>query len=514
MSEVMKNKFYITTSIAYTNAPPHIGYCLELLQADVIARYNRQLGKDVFFLTGTDEHGSKIANKAKELGKTEQVFCDEISEKFKMLKPLLNLSNDDFIRTTDQLRHWPTVNKIWQKLKENNDIYKKKYQGLYCVGCEAFVTERDLVNGKCPLHQKEPEIVEEENYFFKLSKYSSQLKGILEQNKIKVFPEAKKNEMLSFIKEGLEDVSCSREKRKLSWGAPAPDDENQTIYVWFEALINYLSALGYLTKEDKKFKTYWPPDIQCIGKDIVRFHALLWPAMLLSLGLPLPEKILIHGYITVGGEKMSKTLGNVIDPFELVEKYGADAVRYFLLREISPTEDGDFTYKKFAERFNADLANGLGNLVARVVTLASKISNGDVVILSTFASLSINSAKNPAHAKRPFGYRLRVTPLVSFSNLNFQTKTEEIKKQYKQSLEEFRFNEALGAIWELIGFCDKYVNDQKPWENKDNSKEVVGDLLFALREIAGLLTPFMPQTAEKIQEQLKTGISVPLFPRL
>ncbi|MDP2950817.1 MAG: methionine--tRNA ligase, partial [bacterium] len=459
-----RDKFYITTSIAYTNAKPHIGYCLELLQADVIARYNLQKGGDVWFLTGTDEHGSKIANKAKELGKSPQEFCDEIVTGFKALKPLLGLSNDDFIRTTDRQRHWPTVEQIWLKLKENGDIYKKKYKGLYCVGCEAFVTEKDLVEGKCPLHQKEPETIEEENYFFKLSKYQKELKKILEENKIKIIPEAKKNEMLSFIKEGLEDVSCSREKSKLNWGVPVPSDNEQTIYVWFEALINYLSALGYLTGENKKFKAYWPPNVQCIGKDIVRFHMLLWPAMLLSLGLKLPENILIHGYMTVGGEKMSKTLGNVIDPFELVEKYAqkigskeaaVDAVRYFLLREISPTEDGDFTYERFEARYNSDLANGLGNLLARTITLANKICTSNVVILSQQAN------------------NLNGDTAVSFSNSNFQTETEKTKKKYQEFLEGFKFNEALSTLWELISFCDKYINETKPWEGKVNAKEVI-----------------------------------------
>ncbi|MCX6789678.1 MAG: methionine--tRNA ligase [Candidatus Gribaldobacteria bacterium] len=479
-----KEKFYLSTSIAYTNSRPHVGFALELIQADVVARYNRWLGKDVWFLTGTDEHGSKIARKAKEEGKTPQVFCDEISAKFKELKAVLDLSFDDFIRTTDQKRHWPTVQAIWKILEAKGDLEKRKYKGLYCVGCEAFVTEKDLVEGKCPLHNKEPEIVEEENYFFRLSRYQSQLKEILEKNDIKIFPEGRKNEMLNFIKEGLEDVSCSRDSKALSWGVPVPGDESQTIYVWFEALINYLSALGYLTADDEKFKKYWPCDVHFIGKDIARFHVLLWPAILLGLELSLPKNIFIHGFITAEGQKMSKSLGNVIDPFLLVEKYGTDPVRYFLLREISPTEDGDFSYEKFEERYNADLANGIGNLLARVVTLASKISNFKFLISNQFL------------------------------NSNFKTELEKTKKKYGVCLENLSFNEALGAVWELISFCDKYVNDNKPWENRDNSKEVVGDLLLALQEIAELLKPFMPQTAKKILQQIATGKSEPLFLRL
>ncbi len=468
-------KVYITTSLPYVNAESHIGFALEIIQADVVARYNRQLGRDVFFLTGTDEHGSKIARKADELGKKPQEFVDNISDKFKELKNVLNLSNDDFIRTTDQKRHWPTVHKVWQELKDNGDIYKKKYKGLYCVGCEAFLTEKDLIDGKCPNHKKEPEVIEEENYFFKLSKYQDQLKDILESKKIAIFPELRKNEMLSFIKEGLEDVSCSRDKSKVEWGVPVPDDDNQRIYVWFEALISYISALDY-AKGDKKIKQYWPADLHCIGKDITRFHLLLWPAMLLSLGLDLPKNVLIHGFITVDGQKMSKSIGNVIDPVELVDKYGVDPVRYFLLREFSSTEDGDFTYEKFESRYDSDLASGLGNLLSRVLTLADKL---DVKLPST-GKLDI----------------------------------EKFKKGYVKALEGFKFNEALGSIWQIISFCDKYIEKEKPWEGGDNSKQVISNLLFVLSEIAELLKPILPETSEKIIRQLKDGKAKPLFPRL
>ena len=469
----MKNKkFYITTSIAYTNALPHLGFALELAQADVLARYHRILGEDVFFLTGTDEHGKKVLEAAEKAGKSPEEFTDEISGKFRELTKTLNLSNDDFIRTTDKKKHWPNVEKIWQDLVKAGDIYKKKYQGLYCVGCEAFIKEKDLIDGKCPIHLKEPELIEEENYFFKLSKYAGKVKKAIEADKIKITPESRKNEIISFINQGIEDTSCSRSRENLKWGIPAPGDDSQIIYIWFEALINYLFP-----------GKYWPADVHCVGKDIFRFHALLWPAMLIASKRLLPKNILVHGFITVTGQKMSKSLGNVIDPFELVKKYGTDPVRYFLLREILPTEDGDFTEEKFEDRYNADLAKGLGNLVARVITLA-KISNFQFPIFN------------------------------KFSNSNFQITVNKTRKECGRFLNEFRFNEALTAVWELISFCDKYIEEKKPWEESKNQKEVISDLLSTLKEIAELLKPFLPETSDKIIQQIKTKKSQPLFPRL
>lgn len=466
-------KFYITTSIAYTNAPPHIGFALETIQADVLARYHRILGDDVFFLTGTDEHGAKIAKASEKSGKNPQEFTDEISVKFQELTKGLNLSNDDFIRTTDQARHWPTVKDVWLKLKENNDIYKKNYKGLYCVGCEAFITQKDLIDGKCKIHLKEPEAINEENYFFRLSKYSNNIKELIEKGEVKIIPQEKKNEMLSFIKaslpagrQGLEDVSFSRPSKDLKWGIPVPDDDSQTIYVWADALVNYLLP-----------KKYWPADIHCLGKDILRFHATIWLGMLLSLKLSLPKSIFVHGFITSNGQKMSKSLGNVVDPFELIEKYGADAVRYFLLREIPSTEDGDFTIEKFEQRYNSDLASGLGNLVARVIAMA-----------------------RDGHIPDKFS----VDPRFKIIS--------DVKDRYKKALGDFKFNEALIAIWELISFCDKVVNEEKPWEGE--KEKVISDLLLTIGEIAELLRPFLPETSEKILEQLKLKKSQPLFPRL
>lgn len=476
---MFSDKFYITTSIAYTNAPPHIGFALEAIQADVVARYQRLLGREVFFLTGTDEHGQKICKASELAGKDPKDFTDEISEKFRKLTKILNLSSDDFIRTTDQKRHWPVVREFWLKLKENGDIYKKKYSGLYCVGCEAFITKKDLADGKCRMHQKEPEVVDEENYFFKLSKYSKRIEEIIRKDGVRIIPDGRKNEMVSFISQGLEDVSFSRPRKDLKWGIPVPDDDSQTIYVWADALVNYISALG--GSNSNNFKKFWPADIHFLGKDILRFHATIWLGMLLSLGLELPKKIFVHGFITSKGQKMSKSLGNVVDPFDLINKHGADAIRYFLLREIPPSEDGDFTEEKFKERYNADLAGGIGNLVSRVIKLV-QISNSQFPISK------------------------------QFSNSDFQTITSAAKEKYKTSLGEFRFNEALGSIWELISFCDRYVNEEKPWEG--GKEKVISDLLKAIFEIAGLLKPFLPETSEDIFKQLKNNKSEPLFPRI
>lgn len=476
-----KKKIYITTSIAYTNSAPHLGFALELIQADTLARYHQLLGKEVYFLTGTDEHGAKISRAAKEAGKSPKEFTDEISSQFRSLTKILHLSNNDFIRTTDQKRHWPIVKKVWLKLKEKGDIYKKDYQGFYCLGCEAFITKKDLLNEKCAIHQTKPALVREENYFFRLSKYQKRLKELIKKNKVYIVPKSRKNEMLSFVEQGLEDISFSRPRKDLKWGIPVPDDETQTIYVWNDALINYISAIDYL-RDNNKFKKYWPADVHCIGKDIQKFHCVLWPAMLLSLGLPLPKTIFIHGFITVDGQKMSKSLGNVIDPFELVKKYGCDPVRYFLLREIPPTEDGDFTYEKFESRYKADLARGLGNLVARVITMAEKIEDKKLKI------------KN--------------------QNIKIKQKIERTQREYKKALEGFKFNDALIAVWDLISFCDRYIEREKPWQESEKQKQTLANLLFLVAEVAKLLEPFLPRTSEKIFEQIKTKKSKPLFPLL
>lgn len=470
-------KFYITTSIPYTNAAPHIGFALEAIQADVLARYHKSLGEDTFYLTGTDEHGIKTLRVAKEAGKEPKEFADEISEKFKDLTKKLNLSNNDFIRTTDEERHKPAVEKIWKQLDKNGDIYKKKYKGYYCPGCEAFKTEREIVDGKCIIHQKLVELVEEENYFFRLSKYTAKIEKLINSGKLNIVPESRKNETLSMLKQGMEDVSYSRTKDKY-WGFPVPGDPEQVMYVWCDALPNYISGIGY-TFDQKKFKQYWPADVHCLGKDIMKFHTIFWPAMLLSLGLELPKTIFVHGFITANGEKMSKSLGNVINPFELVEKYGADAVRYYLLREIPPADDGDFSLEKFTARYNADLAGGIGNLLARVKKLAD--------------NLGVKSGKN-------------------IKNKEFKKEIEKTENDYKKLLEEFKFNDSLKSIWDLITWCNKYIDEKKPWETKD--ADVISDLLVALDKISQFVLPFLPETSEKIKSQLFSKESKPLFPRI
>ena len=465
-----KKKFYITTAIDYVNADPHLGHALEKIQTDVLARYQRFLGNDVFFLTGSDENSLKNVQAAQEEGVPVKKLVDRNTKKFYELKKTLNLSFDDFIRTTEK-RHIQGVQKLWKACQK--DIYKKTYQGLYCLECEEFYKENELENGLCPEHKIKTELIEEENYFFRLSKYQDKLKKIIEKDEIKIIPQTRKNETLSFINQGLEDICISRSaERAQGWGIDIPGDPTQKIWVWFDALSNYINALGYPTNS-QKFKKYWPADLHVIGKGILRFHAIYWPAILLSAKLALPKKIFVHGYLTSSGQKMSKSLGNVIDPFELVKKYGTDPVRYFLLREIPPTEDGDFTYQKFEGRYNSDLASGLGNLVARVITLAKKFK------VTIQGSKSIN----------------------------------ETWKKYKRSLEEFKFNEALISIWELISFCDRYIEKERPWEKKKNQKEVIGNLLLVIAEIAKLLEPFLPETSEKILKQLKTQKSKLLFPR-
>ena len=490
-------KFYITTSIPYTNAPPHIGFALEIIQADVLARYLRFQGRDVFFLTGTDEHGLKTLKAAEAVGKSAEDFADEVSGKFKKLAEVLNISNNDFIRTTDEKRHKPTVYKLWEKYIKNGDIYKKKYKGFYCVGCEAFKTQKELIDGKCVIHQKPVEEIEEENYFFRLEKYLPEIKKIIEEGKIKIIPSFKKNEVLGMIENGMEDVSFSRMKDKY-WGWPVPGDESQNLYVWLDALPNYLSGIGYgdpsTSSWQAKFKKYWPADVHCIGKDILKFHAIYWPAMLLSAKLKLPKSIFVHGFINVGGQKMSKSMGNVVDPFELVKKYGVDAVRYYLLREILPTEDGDFTYEKFEQRYNSDLAGGIGNLVARTIGISSKVENKK-----------------------------------SKLNKKITDKVKEIKNNYAKAVEDFKFNDALSYIWELISFCDKYINEEKLWETPSTrastefsrmssgqakKAKIISDLFFAINEIGILLEPFLPETAKKIKSAVELRKSENLFPRI
>ncbi len=470
-------KYFITTSIAYTNSSPHIGFALELIQADLIARLKRK-EKEVFFLTGTDEHGSKIYKASLKAKKEPQEFVDEIAKEYEELLEKLNISHNLFIRTTDKEIHYPGVEKLWNKLKEEGDLYKKKYKGLYCLGCEAFVSKRDLIEGKCPNHLVKPEEVSEENYFFRLSKYKEEIEKAIKSDRVKIIPEERKREMLNFLKEGLDDVSFSRPKEKVKWGIPVPGDESQRIYVWCDALVNYLSGAGYGRKE-KEFNSLWPTDIHFIGKDILRFHSIIWIGMLLSSKLELPQNIFVHGFITSKGQKMSKTLGNVVNPFHLIDEMGSDPVRYFFLREAPPGKDSDFTREKFLSRYHGDLSDGLGNLISRTVGLSKRANVKEI------------SAK------------------------------EEIKRWVKETKEEsfslakdFRFNEALERIWLLIHKTDSYIEEKKPWEKKEDQKEVISNLLFICLSLSEIIEPFLPETGERIKGAIERGEGKPLFPRL
>lgn len=464
------SKFYITTSIPYLNGKPHIGHVLEFIQADVLARYHRLINDDAWFLSGTDEHGIKIYRTAQAYGKNEKDFIDELAKEFEDILKKLNISNDDFIRTSDRQRHWPGVEKLWLALVNNGDIYKKSYKGLYCPGCEAFLKKSDLIDGKCPIHNiKDLDVVEEENWFFKLSKYKKDVKKKIESGEIKIIPERRKKEILNLIDEA-EDVSFSRPVETLKWGIPVPNDPSQTIYVWADALTNYISALGY-GSADARFNKFWPADVHLIGKDIFRFHALYWPAMLLSVGLALPKAIYVHGFIAVEGEKMSKSIGNVIDPFELIKKYGVDPLRYFLLREISSTEDGDFSYKKLEDRYNGDLANNLGNLISRVAKLIETKLNSELNFDEKFID---HEAKQ---------------------------KVEETLAKYKKAIEEFRLHEALTVVWDLLAYANSFIDIHKPWARDENASHLLKTLTTTLGIIlnaAWFIKPFLPETSDKI----------------
>ncbi len=465
----MANKFYITTAIAYVNGNPHVGFAMEVIQADVLARFHRLRGDDTFFLTGTDEHGQKISDTAKRNGVSEKEWTDSMSLAFKEMVNMLNVSNDGFVRTTDD-RHKKGAQKLWMKLKEAGDIYKSSYVGNYCVGCEAFLADKDLVDGKCAVHNMELKKVEEENYFFRLSKYSDEIYKLIESDEIKIVPVARKNEILSVIREGLKDISFSRPKSSLEWGIEVPDDPSHVMYVWGDALSNYITAIGFVDDEEM-FNRYWPCDVHIIGKDILRFHAGVWIGMLLSSGLALPKEIYVHGYVTSEGEKMSKSLGNVVNPKEYVEKFSADAFRYYMMREIPTTLDGDFSKDRFFVLYSSELANTFGNLVSRVLSMDIKYFDGKV----------------------PDGNR----------NNNFvKVKVEEVWDNYEKFIFEFDLKKALGEVVSLAEFANKYVDDNKPWELYKNGDEKLRDVMYDLtemvRHIGVLLLPFIPESAEKI----------------
>lgn len=459
---------YITTTLPYVNADPHIGFAYEVLEADVLARAWRSDGHEVFFNTGTDEHGQKIAQKADEKGESRQAYVDHYAGEFNKLKEALNLSFDAFIRTTDE-KHIRAAQELWRRCNTNGDIYKKKYSGLYCVGCESFKVESDLVEGKCPEHQKAPELVEEENYFFALSKHQAYLEEYLSREGV-IVPEWRRQEALNFVKSGLEDFSISREKVRLDWGIPVPDDEEQVMYVWFDALTNYISTLGW--PEGDNFKKFWEDGetLQVAGKDQVRFQSIMWQAMLKSAGLPATKQILYHGFINSGGQKMSKSLGNVISPFELVEKYGTDATRYLLLRHVHPFEDTDITWERLDEWYTANLVNGLGNLTARILKMAETYG----VSLSEFHD--------------------------------------------EQGLVDETIQKTLDEVWARVGNLDVYIQREEPFKkikvDEDAAKKDVLHLLTELWGIAKQLTPFMPKTSEAILTAIRENKKPEnLFPR-
>lgn len=463
----MKKTFYVTTPIFYPNAKLHLGHAYTTTVTDILARYHRLIGDSTYFLTGSDENTQKMVDSAGKAGKEPLVFLDEIVANFASLYGSLHISYDQFIRTTDQEKHWPGAQLLWTKLDAAGDLYKKKYEGLYCVGHEAFITEKDLVDGKCPDHGTVPEQLSEENYFFRLSKYTDILKQKIESDEIRIVPESRKNEILSFISTGLEDVSFSRPRRK-EWpqglGVPVPGDDTQVMYVWCDALANYVTALGYGRADDALYQAYWP-GVHVIGKDILRFHAAIWPAMLLSAGLPLPKSLLVHGFITSAGKKMSKTLGNVIDPEELISEYGTDAVRYYLARHISPFDDGDITRETFKEAYNASLANGLGNLTSRIMKMSEE------------------------HAGVPAAL------------------DGSIPEEFTAALEAFNVQKAADVVWDRIQALDQKIAETKPFQliktDTTAGKRIIAELTAELFSIAHMLTPIMPETAEKIKAAVK-----------
>jgi methionyl-tRNA synthetase len=482
----MTKKLYIATAIPYVNGTPHIGNALDYLLADIWTRYQKQNGHEVRFQVGTDEHGNKIAAKASELGLTPQEYTDKTYVNFEMLMKKIDASYTDFIRTTN-VHHAAAVQYIWQKLQPY--IYKGTYQGWYCVGHEAFFTDKDVqaTSGVCPDHQTPYEKVSEENYYLKASAFTQQIRDAIESGRMQILPESRKNEFLELIKNGLEDVSISRPRKNLSWGVPVPDDPDQVMYVWVDALSNYLTVLGY--PENPSWQEYWPADIQVVGKDILRFHAGIWPAMLLGLGLELPKRLLVHGHVSVGGTKMSKTVGNVIDPMELIDQYGLDAFRYYFSRHVPTLEDSDFTWEKFENAYNLELGNDLGNLVQRVASMIMRYQSG-----------VIGTAPQSEHDMR----------------------------NYHEAMESLNFNQALDEVWLMIRSLNQYLERIKPWEiakqigtdpeAEEHLSETLAQCAGTLLQIGDLLVPFLPATAASIHQIFEADVvnvgSTVLFPKI
>ena len=500
-----KKTFVVSTAIVYANASPHIGFALEQIYCDAMARAARLRGQRVTFMTGTDEHGQKIARKAEDAEKDPQTFTDEIAEEYRALAAKLSISYTDFIRTTEP-RHRASVEAFWERVMNNGYIEKRTYRGLYCVGCEAFKTEKDLVDGKCPDHLVAPEMVEDENYFFLLSKFGDRLNALYAERPDFVYPEEKFNEVKQMVAGGLEDISISRSTKFLTWGIPVPGDASQVIYVWFDALVNYLTVLGF---PDDSYADRWPASWHIVGKEINRFHTVLWPAMLMAAGIEVPSRVGVHGWIHVDGQKMSKTIGNVIAPQDLLETFGLDGMRYLLLRYIPFNGDGDYSDHRFRERYDSDLANNLGNLVFRVSNMLMKYRDGVV----------------PAQA----------SSVISI---------DDISARYQAAIASLSFDQALGIVWtELIDAANKLIEETKPWTlAKEGKESELNDVLYrcleTLRLIAWMIRPCMPGTSDALLDQLgqtsdrdsvtwsavmhwgvlepgsKVALGQPMFPRL
>jgi methionyl-tRNA synthetase len=484
----MANPFYITTPIYYVNARPHLGHAYTTICADVINRYFGMITDESFFLTGTDEHGDKIMRAAKKENMSPRAYVDKISALFRQMWPQLNVANDSFIRTTDP-EHVAVVKMILQKIYDQGDIYFSEYEGQYCYGCERFYTERELVDGKCPDHQTEPEIIKESNYFFKMSKYQQWLIDYIHAHPDVIRPERYKNEVLAFLREPLEDLCISRPKSRIKWGISLPFDKDYVTYVWFDALINYLSALGY--PDGPKFKTFWPVAQHVVAKDILKPHGIFWPIMLKAAGLPVYRHLNVHGYWNVDQSKMSKSVGNVVEPLELKNIYGLDAFRFFLMRDMVFGLDSNFNEEALVQRINSDLANDLGNLFSRVVTMAHKYFKGIVPVIDP-------------NVEQEF-------------SLGLSDKASQTVGRYQKAMESFAFHKAIAAIWEFINQMNKYVDVTAPWQLAKNKagrpqlEVVIYNLLEGLRVVAGLIYPVMPETAARMIKHLGLDADKPFF---